>query len=234
MVNFIKKISECPEQYGKKIIFFVIESNFFKNEILFDILRISLPPNVINVLYTLKNKVNEGRKEKGCSFKIGFEMKSIKEILPIKIKVKIYYNKYIKERRSIYKESALLSQKNIVDKLKNDIHYIFKFKSSLSEKEIEKFYLDSVDENKINALLEYYIKALYLLENIHGNNIKNETNIFNQIKLKLKDLINNIISRNIYDIIINQIENIISEGISELIEKELEAYKIKDLKVFFS
>ena len=210
----IEKVKECPEQYGKKHIFLLCEAEFY----LENLGDIYLPAIIIQGFY-YKEKTNE--------VKVGFHfIFKFLNNLPILFTVNCLVDKKIKEIKKYFDKEMLLQKENRPKKILNDFNHLFQ----QNEKNycfVEKIAnMDFNFGNNLNDLIDYHNKALVLFEEINGkldNSIR--IKIIENIKLKLKELIDSILCSNVYTIVFKKISDILNEEIQSTIQMTLMPYK---------
>ena len=138
----------------------------------------------------------------------------------------------MKKRKKLFEKESYLSKDNLSKKILYDLNYFFSNNKTNSNifndfaNKIGKINV-IVGGNDKDELIDYYNKALDLLEKI---NIKNETNakkeIIANVKIKLDKLIENALSINIYTAVYKKIQEIISDIVVASIQKEILNFRV--------
>jgi hypothetical protein len=125
--------------------------------------------------------------------------------------IKNKINKFFNEYKSKYSENAKLMKDNLTNKLIHDLKQVFQLnidlKMSINELEFD------IDKNEKEKLINYFEKVLNIL-NIQKKENKNYSLVENIFQNNLNELIQNILSRHLYDLIFYKIQNIIINGIN--------------------
>ena len=219
--NFINNINRCQRLYENKIIFFLNETDYFRNKIQLNFPNIS--PIIKNIFFREIADDNKKRIKVGLGFSLSFI-----DNLKFNFYVKNTIEKYLKKYKKLFTIASDLNKENLSEKIIYDINNLF-WKDALNsnfDEEIKK--LDfKIEDNIINELIEnYYESALKLIEKINGK-IESSTRdeIKENIKGKLARLYENIISFNIYNNVLKKIPEIISNIIPSEIKNELKKFK---------
>ena len=152
--------------------------------------------------------------------------------LPIKAIIGKEVDKEMKKRKKLFEKESYLSKDNLSKKILYDLNYFFSNNKTNSNifndfaNKIGKINL-TVNKNNKDELIDYYNKALGLLEKI---NMKKDTNakkeIIDNVKIKLDKLIENALSINIYTAVYKKIQEIISDIVVASIQKEILKFKV--------
>ena len=114
---------------------------------------------------------------------------------------------------------------NLTNKLIHDLKQEFQLNISFDNlnKSIENLEFD-IDEDKKKELINYFEKVLNIL-NIQKKDNENYLLVENIFQKNLNELIQNILSRHLYDLIFYKIQNIIVNGIGGYLVNTLQKYK---------
>jgi hypothetical protein len=225
ILDFLKEVENNSKQYRKQAIFLFHESKYFKENFLSNYYPFS--PSIKNIVYRV-NSTNTKRK-----IKIGFCFNdNFLSNLPIKAIIGNEVDKEMKKRKKLFEKESYLSKDNLSKKILYDLNYFFSNNKTSSNifndfaNKIGKINL-TINKNNKDELIDYYNKALGLLEKI---NMKKDTNakkeIIDNVKIKLDKLIENALSRNIYTAVYKKIQEIISDIVVASIQKEILKFKV--------
>ena len=235
--HLLKKVRECPDKYGRKIIFLVNEVNYYIKNILFEYSY--FPPIIKNIFYRIKKidkpvfekmnktnkpnnkelkekrvenkekkKLNESDGKESSIIKVGFEFPDdFYDTLPFKTCINKIFDKEIKKTKKLYTNDCLLLKENLCQKIIFDLNNLFQ-KNENSYPFIEILKKTQFDlYGDKNSLISFHIKALNLFKSMNEE-IDTE---------KKKEIINNITSK--LDILA---ENILSLNIYTVIFMKIE------------
>ena len=199
--HLIQNIRKCSEQYGKKIIFIIYEASFYLKKHVFYI------PTILVLGFYLKekNKVNVGFDFDFCFL----------DNLPIQFTVNQIIDNKMKQTKKLFDKEILLLKQNLPKKIINDFNHLFQ-----QNKENYDFvnFINNInfssDNKVINILKDYHKNALNLFEEINGQlDINIRKKILENVEIKLKELMENLLSFNIYTIVFKKIVEIVAEVI---------------------
>jgi hypothetical protein len=139
--------------------------------------------------------------------------------------IKNKINKFFNEYKSKYSENAKLMKDNLTKKLIHDLKQAFQLNISFDNlnKSINDLEFD-IDKNNKKELINYFGKVLNIL-NIKKKDNENYLLVENIFKDNLNELIQNILSRHLYDLIFYKIQNIIVNGINHDLVNTLKKYQ---------
>ena len=216
--NLINEIEECPEQYGKKIVFLVNDIKYFKKNLKE---FFYLPKNIYNIFFAIQ--VNQ-------KIKVGFFFpNNFMKNLPLEISVKKIIDVKMKNRKKEFEKEIILQKDNLRQKIESDLNYLFKMDefhySFLNKLKDLNF---SIEDEKKNNIIIYFNQALNLFEELHGKLEKEKKHeIIDDIKSKIRKLYENIFSLNIYTNIFKKLPKIISDLILVSIKKEMSNFIVE-------
>ena len=220
--ELIEKVEECPEQYGKKPIFLLYEANYYLDTGG----NIYLPKVIIQGFYMKKKHAQKAN--------VGFllKFKSLNN-LPFLITVNRIIDKKMKDIKKNFDKEVLLQKKNLPKKIINDFNHLFQ------QNEKNYSFIDMIAKMEFNYgkinLINYHDMALTLLEEINGKLDKEiRKKIMENTKLKINELIDNVLCFNIYTIIFKKISEILTEKIQEKIQNSLKDYNTTAYKMLNS
>ena len=229
--DLIKKVIDCPEQYGKKIIFLVCEINYFREKIH---KKFTYFPSIIKNIYYSINTNSTSIEPDEKILKVSFDFPNdFLNSLPLKNSVNKYLDKELKKIKSSFTKNCSLCKENLPTKIIQDLNYLFEQNNENYSfiKIIENTKFD-INDDKKKDLVKYHEKALELFEEINVKlEQKKRCEIINNIISKVNKLIDNVFSLNIYTIIFDRIKNIIGDIISNNIIKEILKFKF-DFETF--
>ena len=139
--------------------------------------------------------------------------------------IKNKINKFFNEYKSKYSENAKLMKDNLTKKLIHDLKQEFQLNISFDNlnKSIENLKFD-IDEDKKQVLINYFEKVFNIL-NIQKKDNENYLLVKNIFENNLNELIQNILSRHLYDLFFYKIQNIIVNGVDGSLVETLQKYK---------
>ena len=240
--HLLEKVIECPDKYGRKIIFLVNEVNYYHEIILAN--NSYFPPIIKNIFYKIKKidkpvfekanktnkpnnkelkekkvenkekkKLNESDGKESNILKVGFEFPNdFYDTLPFKTCINKIFDKEIKKTKKLYTNDCLLLKENLCQKIIFDLNNLFQ-KNENSYSFIEILKKTQFDlYGDKNSLISFHIKALNLFKSMNEE-IDTE---------KKKEIISNITSK--LDILA---ENILSLNIYTVIFMKIEEIIIK-------
>ena len=116
---------------------------------------------------------------------------------------------------------------NLTKKLIHDLKQEFQLNISFDNlnKSIENLKFD-IDEDKKQVLINYFEKVFNIL-NIQKKDNENYLLVEKNFQKNLNELIQNILSRHLYDLIFYKIQNIIVNGVDGSLVETLQKYKYK-------
>ena len=149
----------------------------------------------------------------------------LKNFLDYESIIKNKINKFFNEYKSKYSENAKLMKDNLSKKLINDLKQVFPLDKSLDDlnKSIENLEFD-IDEDKKKELINYF-EIVFNILNIQKKDNENYLLVEKNFQKNLNELIQNILSRHLYDLIFYKIQNIIVNGIGGYLVNTLQKYK---------
>jgi hypothetical protein len=153
------------------------------------------------------------------------EEERLKNFLDYGSVIKNKINKFYNEYKSKYSENAKLMKDNLTNKLIHDLKQVFPLDISLNDlnKSIENLEFD-IDEDKKKELINYFEKVFNIL-NIQKKDNENYLLVENIFQNNLNELIQNILSRHLYDLFFYKIQNIIVNGVDGSLVETLQKYK---------
>ena len=139
--------------------------------------------------------------------------------------IKNKINKFFNEYKSKYSENAKLMKDNLTKKLIHDLKQEFQLNISFDNlnKSIENLEFD-IDEDKKKELINYF-EIVFNILNIQKKDNENYLLVEKNFQKNLNELIQNILSRHLYDLIFYKIQNIIVNGIGGYLVNTLQKYK---------
>ena len=216
------KLEICPLMKNKKDVSEIIKNTkinssypyfIYTNDFLFFYDLIVNKPN--NLFFIIKNEDKElfGDEER------------LKNFLDYESIIKNKINKFFNEYKSKYSENAKLMKDNLTKKLIHDLKQEFQLNISFDNlnKSIENLKFD-IDEDKKQVLINYFEKVFNIL-NIQKKDNENYLLVEKNFQKNLNELIQNILSRHLYDLIFYKIQNIIVNGIGGYLVNTLQKYK---------
>ena len=185
----------------------------YSNDIMFFYDLIVNKPN--NLFFIIKN----GDKEYFA------DEERLKNFLDYESIIKNKINKFFNEYKSNYSENAKLMKDNLSKKLIHDLKQVFPLDISLDDlnKSIENLEFD-IDEDKKKELINYF-EIVFNILNIQKKDNENYLLVEKNFQKNLNELIQNILSRHLYDLIFYKIQNIIVNGIGGYLVNTLQKYK---------
>lgn len=218
--KLINKVIECPEKYGRKIIFLVYDINYYRYEI--QPKYSYFPPIIKNIYYKkLEQYKIDNNKIKTNVYKVGFDFPyNFFDNLPFKACINKIFDKELKKTKNLFTKDSLLLKENISQKIIFDLNNLFQQNNK------EYTFTKIIEKAKFNILIPFHKQALDLFESINGNiDIKIRQEIISNISSKLDKLIDNILSFNMYTIIFNKIEQIIIKITIDYFKHEIQSFK---------
>ena len=185
----------------------------YSNDIMFLYDLIVNKPN--NLFFIIKN----GDKE------YFVDEERLKNFLDYESIIKNKINKFFNEYKSNYSENAKLMKDNLSNELIHDLKQVFPLDISLNDlnKSIENLEFD-IDEDKKKELINYF-EIVFNILNIQKKDNENYLLVEKNFQKNLNELIQNILSRHLYDLIFYKIQNIIDNGIGGYLVNTLQKYK---------
>ena len=216
------KLEICPLMKDKNNLFEInknakINSSYpyfiYSNDLLSIYFLILKKPN--NLFFIIKDEDKElfGDEER------------LKNFLDYGSVIKNKINKFFNEYKSKYSENAKLMKDNLTKKLIHDLKQEFQLNISFDNlnKSIENLKFD-IDEDKKQVLINYFEKVFNIL-NIQKKDNENYLLVKNIFENNLNELIQNILSRHLYDLFFYKIQNIIVNGVDGSLVETLQKYK---------
>ena len=216
------KLEICPLMKNKKDVSEIIKNTkinssypyfIYSNDIMFLYDLIVNKPN--NLFFIIKN----GDKEYFA------DEERLKNFLDYESIIKNKINKFFNEYKSNYSENAKLMKDNLSKKLIHDLKQVFPLDKSLDDlnKSIENLEFD-IDEDKKKELINYF-EIVFNILNIQKKDNENYLLVENIFENNLNELIQNILSRHLYDLFFYKIQNIIVNGVDGSLVETLQKYK---------
>ena len=216
------KLEVCPLMKDEKNLFEInknatINSSYpyfiYSNDLLSIYFLILNKPN--NLFFIIKNEDKE----------IFGDEERLKNFLDYGSVIKNKINKFFNEYKSKYSENAKLMKDNLTKKLIHDLKQEFQLNISFDNlnKSIENLKFD-IDEDKKQVLIKYFEKVFNIL-NIQKKDNENYLLVKNIFENNLNELIQNILSRHLYDLFFYKIQNIIVNGVDGSLVETLQKYK---------
>jgi len=217
------KLEICPLMKNTKNLFEIekntkINSSYpyflYSNDAIFIHKLILNKPN--NLFFILKD---------GDTFEYFGDEERLKNFLDYGSIIKNKINTFFNEYKSKYSENAKLMKDNLTKKLIHDLKQAFQLNISFDNlnKSINDLEFD-IDKNNKKELINYFGKVLNIL-NIKKKDNENYLLVENIFKDNLNELIQNILSRHLYDLIFYKIQNIIVNGINHDLVNTLKKYQ---------
>ena len=216
------KLEICPLMKNKKDVSEIIKNTkinssypyfIYSNDLLSIYFLILNKPN--NLFFIIKNEDKE----------IFGDEERLKNFLDYGSVIKNKINKFFNEYKSKYSENAKLMKDNLTKKLIHDLKQEFQLNISFDNlnKSIENLKFD-IDEDKKKELINYF-EIVFNILNIQKKDNENYLLVKNIFENNLNELIQNILSRHLYDLFFYKIQNIIVNGVDGSLVETLQKYK---------